>query len=159
MQKSVAVLLLCGALCALRAAAAASTPDLGDTWRNLTALPPHTEMHVSADNEGRTCYLITADEQSLTCGRKDGSAKSQHMYPRPTVKSVKLTRYGISTLAGAGIGAGVGAAVGFGGTQNPNGWFNGAVRGVFTVLGAGLGALACGPADAFRGPTIYKRMK
>jgi hypothetical protein len=158
MQKSVAVLLLCGALCALRAEAAVPSPDLGDTWHNLAALPPHSELHVSADNEGRTCYLIAVDEQSLTCGRKDGGSKGQHVYSRASVKSVKLTRYAISTVAGAGIGAGVGAAVGFGSTQNPQGWFNGAVRGIFTVLGAGLGALACGPTDAFRGPMIYRRM-
>jgi hypothetical protein len=158
MQKSVTVLLLCGALSAPRALAAKSAPDLGDTWHNLAALPPHSEMHVSADNEGRTCYLIAVDEQSLTCGRKDGSTKGQHVYPRPSVKSVKLTRYGISTLAGAGIGAGVGATIGFAGTQNPNGWFNGAIRGVLTGLGAGVGALVCGPTDVFRGPTIYKRM-
>jgi hypothetical protein len=153
-----AVLLLCGALCVLPVEAAVPASDLGDTWHNLAALPPHSEVHLSADSESRTCYLIAVDEQSVTCGRKDGGAKGQHVYPRPSVKSVKLTRYAISTLAGTGIGAGVGAAVGFGSTQNPNGWFNGPVRGVITVLGAGLGALVCGPTDAFRGPTIYRRI-
>jgi hypothetical protein len=131
---------------------------MGDTWHNLSALPAHSQMHVSVDDGGSTCYLIAVDEQSLTCGRKDGGAKGQHVYPRASVKSVKLTRYGVSTVAGAGIGAGVGLGVGLAGTQNPNGWFNGAIRGVLAGLGAGVGALACGPTDAFRGPTVYRRM-
>ncbi len=111
------------------ARAAPSATDVGDPWRNLSALPVHTEMHVSAGEGGGKCYLIAVDDRSLTCGRKDGGPKGQHVYPRAGAKSVKLTRYLVSTLAGAGIGAGVGAAVGFGSTQNPNGWFNGAVRG------------------------------
>lgn len=131
--------------------------DVGDTWHHLAALPAHIRIHVSADGGGGTCYLIAADAESLTCGRKDGGPKGQHVYPRPAVQKVKLTRYGLSTLAGAGIGAGAGAVVGFAGTQNPNGWFKGDIRGVVTGLGAGVGALAMGPTDVFRGPTIYRR--
>ncbi len=152
------LLVLCGVLASPCARAASPSSDMGDTWHHLSALPAHSEIHVSADEGGGKCYLIAVDQQSLTCGHKDGGPKGQHVYPRAGVKSVKLTRYAVSTLAGAGIGAGVGAAFGFGITQNPNGWFNGAVRGVFTGLGAGLGALACGPTDAFRGPTVYRRM-
>jgi hypothetical protein len=74
------------------------------------------------------------------------------------VQKVKLTRYGVSTLAGAGIGAGIGLGVGLGSTQNKNGWFNGDVRGVLAGLGAGVGALAFGATDVFRGPTVYRRM-
>ena len=123
----------------------------------LAALPAHIHIHVSADGGGSTCYLIAADEASLTCGRKDGGPKGQHVFPRAAVQKVKLTRYGVSTIAGAGIGAGVGAGIGFAGTQNPNGWFKGDIRGVVTGLGAGVGALAIGPTDLFRGPTVYRR--
>jgi hypothetical protein len=162
MQIMMMALVLCGALVSARAEAAmpgqAATPDMGDTWHNLVGLAPHSQMHVSADDGGKTCYLIAVDEQSLTCGRKDGGPKGQRVFPRAGVKSVKLTRYAVSTVVGAGIGAGVGAAIGFGATQNPNGWFNGPVRGVVTVVGAGVGALVCGPGDAFRGPTVYRRI-
>ena len=158
MQKSLVYLVLCGAFAFGRAEAAVLAPDLGDTWHNLVGLPAHSEMHVSADEGGKTCYLIAVDEQSLTCGRKDGKPKGQHVFSRASVKSVKLTRYAVSTLAGAGIGAGAGVAVGLGMTQNPNGWFNGDVRGVLAGLGAVIGAVACGPGDVFRGPTIYRRI-
>ena len=120
-------------------------------------MPAHSYLHVSADTGGKTCYLIAVDESTLTCGRSDGKPKGQRVFQKSEVKMVKLTRYGVSTAAGAGIGAGVGAAVGFGMTQNPNGWFNGAVRGVLAVFGGVAGAAVCGPTDAFRGPVVYRR--
>jgi hypothetical protein len=158
MKKSLVLLVLYGAFVSVRAEAATPAQDVGDTWHNLAGLPAHSHMHVSADTGGTTCYLIAADEQSLTCGRKDGGPKGQHVYPRASVKSVKLTRYAVSTAAGAGIGAGVGLGVGLGVTQNKDGWFNGDVRGVLAGLGVMVGAVACGPGDAFRGPMIYRRI-
>lgn len=153
MRNFLFLLLLCGTTVSLYAQAA----SVADTWGHLSALPAHSHMHVSADTGGKTCYLIAVDEHSLTCGRRDGGPKGQQVFARAEVKSVKLTRYGLSTLAGAGIGGGVGAAAGFGATQNPNGWFNGAVRGVFAVLGGVVGGAVCGPTDAFRGPVVYRR--
>ncbi len=76
-------------------------------------IAPHTHIHVAADHGGSTCYFIAVDDQNLTCGHKNGSEKGRHVFPRAEVKSVKLTRYGVSTLGGLGIGTGVGAAIGF----------------------------------------------
>ena len=154
MRNFLFTLLVCGTTVSLHAQAA----PIADSWGHLAALPAHTHLHVSADGGGKTCYLIAVDEQTLTCGRQDGKPKGQRVFARASVQSVKLTRYGVSTAAGAGIGAGAGAAVGFGMTQNPNGWFNGAVRGVVTVMGAVAGAAVCGPTDAFRGPVVYRRL-
>ncbi len=126
-------------------------------WHSLAALPPNSHIHVSADGGGSTCYLVAVEATSLTCGRKSGGPKGQHVFARAAVEKVKLTRYGVSTLAGAGIGAGVGLGIGLGATQNKNGWFNGDIRGVLAGLGAVVGAAAMGPADVFRGPTIYRR--
>ncbi len=120
----------------------------------------HTYIHVAADHGGATCYFISADDQNLTCGHRNGSDKGRHIFPRSGVKSVKLTRYGISTLGGAAIGAGVGAIIGFAAIRpNPHAFldFTGLARGVVVALGGIGGAAAGGPTDMFRGPTVYRR--
>ncbi|WP_263373792.1 hypothetical protein [Granulicella aggregans] len=78
----------------------------GSNWDHLKALPAQTRIHVSADKGGATCKLLSVDDATLVCGK--------HTFQRANVKSVKLTRYGISTAIGAGIGAGVGVGVGVG---------------------------------------------
>lgn len=148
------VMLVCGTTVSLHAQAA----PVADTWGHLKALPVHTRMHISADSKSRTCSLVSVDDQQLVCSAShDGSGKKQYLFGRSEIKSVKLTRYAVSTLAGAGIGGGVGAAVGFGMTQDPKGWFRGPVRGVLAAFGGIAGAAVCGPTDAFRGPTVYRR--
>lgn len=117
-------------------------------------------MHVAADHGGGTCYFIGADDQTLTCGRHNGAARGQHIFPRAEVKSIKLTRYGISTLGGAAIGAGVGTAIGFATTRHQNEFldFSGIARAACAVIGGVGGAAIGGPTDMFRGPTIYRRI-
>lgn len=134
--------------------------SIADTWNHLAAIPTHTHIHVAADNGGATCYFISADDENLTCGRKNGSDKGRHVFPRAGVKSVKLTRYGISTIGGAGIGAGVGAIIGFAAIRpDPQAFldFTGVARAVTVVLGGVGGAAVGGPTDMFRGPTVYRR--
>lgn len=154
------------ALPALAQNAAASptpptAPAIADTWNHLSALPAHAHIHVAADHGGATCYFISADDQNLTCGHKDGADKARHVFARPDVKSVKLTRYGISTLGGAAIGGGVGAIIGFAAFHsNPHAFLDltGAARGVTIALGGIGGAAVGGPTDMFRGPTVYHRV-
>jgi hypothetical protein len=110
----------------------------------------HTRLHVSGDKMGHTCYLLSVDDASLVCGR--------YTFPRAEVKSVKLTRYGVSYAAGAAIGGGAGAGIGLAvikGTIVESDKGKGA--GIGLALGAGIGALVTGPADLFRGPTVYRR--
>jgi hypothetical protein len=136
----------------------ATSTALGDAWGHLQALPPHVHMHVSADHEGETCYFIAANNETLTCGHRDGSSKGQHVFPRAEVKSVKLTRYAGSTAAGFGIGAGAGALVGVAAIHS-GGWFTGDARAVCALIGAIGGAAIGGPTDMFRGPVVYRRPK
>lgn len=143
-------LILLGGNCAT-----AQQPAAGSNWGRVQQLPPHTKVHISADHHSRTCIIESATDSTLVC-------TGGHQFARTEIKSVKLTRRGISTLAGAGIGAGVGFAVGAGaahGSQsgqfnivsNQDVWAAGALAG--GVIGAALGA----PTDFLRGPTIYRR--
>jgi hypothetical protein len=121
-------------------------------WDHLKALPAQTRIHVSADKGGATCKLLSVNDATLVCGK--------HTFQRAEVKSVKLTRYGVSTAVGAGIGAGVGVGVGIGLAGGKESFF-GDDKGEFAAAGAGIGAviggLVTGPADLFRGPTVYRR--
>jgi hypothetical protein len=166
-MKSIRFVLICSAMVFFAALVSAQqlvpvapSPAPGDTWGQLKVLPPHAHLHVAADGGGATCFLLAADDASLTCGRRDGSPKGQHIFPRAEVKSVKLTRYGISTLGGAAIGAGTGAVIGFATIRpHPNALldFSGAARAICAVIGGVGGAAIGGPTDMFRGPTIYRR--
>ena len=98
-----------------------------------------------------TCYLLSVDDAALVCGR--------YTFPRAEVKDVKLTRYGVSYGVGAAIGAGGGAGIGVA-VVNGNGFFSndkGKAAGIGLILGGVIGALVAGPADLFRGPTVYRR--
>jgi hypothetical protein len=167
---SIQIVLISGAIavsavpaCAQNLAASpAPSPShaIADSWHNISAIPLHTHIHVAADHGGSTCYFIAVDDQSLTCGHHNGSDKGRHVFSRADVKSVKLTRYGISTLGGLGIGTGVGAVIGVAANRpHPNEMFDFSDIGrtVCTVIG-GLGGTAVGAStDMFRGPTVYRR--
>ena len=144
------------------AAPSAPSPShaIADSWHNLSAVAPHTHIHVAADHGGSTCYFIAVDDQNLTCGHKNGLEKGRHVFPRADVKSVKLTRYGVSALGGLGIGTGVGAAIGFATNRpDPNDFLNftGVARAACTVIGAVGGTAVGASTDMFRGPTVYRR--
>ncbi|MGD0649198.1 MAG: hypothetical protein ABR971_14520, partial [Acidobacteriaceae bacterium] len=83
---------------------------------------------------------------------------------RAEVKSVKLTRYGRSTLVGLGIGLGVGAGVGAiagHAQEQPNDFFPGLSTEAYAAVGGSAGAIAGAaigaPTDFLRGPTVYRR--
>jgi hypothetical protein len=145
---------------AVASPAPAPSHAIADSWHNLSVIAPHTHIHVAADHGGSTCYFIAVDDQDLTCGHKSGSEKGRHVFPRAEVKSVKLTRYGVSTLGGLGIGTGVGAAIGFAANRpDPNDFLNftGVARAACTVIGAVGGTAVGASTDMFRGPTVYRR--
>ena len=128
----------------------------------ISAIAPHTHIHVAADHGGSTCYFIAADDQNLLAAITTAQKKAATSSRAPTVKSVKLTRYGVSTLGGLAIGAGAGAAIGFAAIRpQPNEFldFSGVARAVCAVVG-GLGGTAVGAStDMFRGPVIYRRIE
>ena len=146
-------LALAFSLLSISAATFAQTPAAGSNWEHLKALPAGSHLHVSADHGGATCNLASVDDSTLICGK--------HTFQRADVKKIKLTRYGTSYLAGAGIGAGVGAVVGLGVSAGTDDAFfkneKASFAGVGAVLGAIIGVAVTGPADLFRGPTVYTR--
>lgn len=126
----------------------------GSNWDHLKAITAGTKLHVTADKGGRTCKLVSVDDASLLCGK--------HTFARSEVKTVKLTRYAVSYLGGAGIGAAVGAGVGLGATagQSSNSFdivSRGEVVSTSALAGGLIGAIVTGPADLFKGPTVYRR--
>jgi hypothetical protein len=144
--------------------AAAQTHAEAGNWNRLKALPAHTKVHVAGDRQSKVCAIDMVDEATLQCSK----GHSQYSFVRAEVKSVKLTRYTRSTLAGLGIGLGVGAGVGAivgraADPPQPNAFldFSGLGRDAITAIG-GVGGLIAGgaiggPTDFLRGPTIYRR--
>lgn len=143
--------------------ASAQAPAAGANWEHLKALPAGTRVHVSGDKMSRTCTIVSVDDEQLTCSKGRVVASTAHYsFPRPEVKSVKLTRYAVSTLAGIGIGGGAGgliSAVVYRKKDNSFIDLSGEAAAASTAISAILGGLICGPTDLFRGPTVYKRAK
>lgn len=142
---------LAASILAITPAALAQAPAAGSNWDHLKALPADTRLHVSADKGGATCKLISVDDATLICGK--------HTFQRPDVRSVKLTRYGVSYGVGAAIGAGVGVGVGEALISGDSFFKNdkGKAAAIGLLLGGIGGTLITGPADLFRGPTVYRR--
>lgn len=137
--------------CLSAALAAAQTPAAGTNWDHLKALPAQTRLHVSADRGGHTCSLVSVDDTALLCGR--------YTFQRADVKSVKLTRYGTSYGVGTAVGAGAGAGVGLALVSGDSFFHDdkGKAAAIGLLLGGAVGALISGPADLFKGPTVYLR--
>jgi hypothetical protein len=83
----------------------------GDSWSHLFALPPGAQIHIAADQMSKTCNLVSADNEKLTCSR-DQSFFAAFTFARENVKSVELTRHGISSLRGVAGGWSAGQAIG-----------------------------------------------
>lgn len=140
----------------------AQAPVGGADWKRVEQLPLHTKVHVSSDKMGRVCMVDSVDEGSLTCSAGHVVNTAHYTFSRAEIKSIKVTRYVLSTIGGAGIGAGVGAIIGAAGTQGDNdriGITRGQVVGIVTLIGGVVGAAIGGPTDFLRGPTVYRRPK
>jgi hypothetical protein len=145
---------------------ATTTRQMGDSWSHLQALQEHWRMHVAADSHGRTCNFVSADATSLTCSSSASGQGKRWVFQRADVRSVKLTRRTVSTLAGLGIGGVAGFAIGsaIGHATDPanSGQFlaglGGAIiTGFSTLVGTVGGAVVGGTTDFCRGPVIYQR--
>jgi hypothetical protein len=156
MKIMLVVLFLCGASASL----AAQTSAAGGSWGRLKHLPAGIKVHVSADQQSKTCRIDLVDDATLRCS----NGSSQYSFVRAEVKSVKLTRYGRSTLVGAAIGLGAGVGVGAiagHAQEKPNDFFPGLSTEAFAAVGGAAGVIAGGaiggPTDFLRGPTLYRR--
>jgi hypothetical protein len=127
-------------------------------WARVQQLPLHTKVHIASDKVKRVCSIDSVTADSLTCS--SGSTISS--FPRAEIKSIKVTRRGLSTLGGAAIGAGVGFAVGAaltaGESHNDIIYISAPqAGGVGAAVGAVVGAAIGAPTDFLRGPTVYER--
>ena len=144
---------------ASRGQGTATTPrQAGDlsSWSHVQNLPAKTKVHITIDSGGTTCTLFAVTEDTLTCASGLGSKSAGKVIQRNTVKHIKLTRYGVSTAAGFGIGAATGAAISAASTTRGD-WLRGLAIAVFTGIGAVPGAVIGGTTDFTRGPTVYVR--
>jgi len=156
MKSMLFVLLVCGAWASL----AAQVPSGDAGWERVRHLPAGSHVHVAGDKQSKTCTLDLVDEATLRCSK----GSSQYAFLRAEVKSVKLTRYGRSTLVsaviGLGVGAGVGAIVGHA-QEKPNDFFPGLSTEACAAVGGAAGAIAGaaigGPTDFLRGPVVYRK--
>jgi hypothetical protein len=137
-------------------------PTAGSNWQRVEQLPLHTHVHIASDKMGRVCAVDSVDEESLSCSAGRLVNTAHYTFPRGEIKSIKVTRYVLSTVGGAGIGAGVGVVIGAAATSGKNstiGITRGQVVGIVAGIGGIAGAVICGPTDLLRGPTIYRRQK
>jgi hypothetical protein len=126
---------------------AASPAVAENDWQRVKQLPVHTKVHIDADKNGRTCLIDAVDDVALTCSSKH----KRSSFPRSEIKSVKLTRYGWSTLAGLGMGFGIGAAIAATGPSDSL-WRGGVAGGVVIAM-----PVIAGTTDMLRGPVVYRR--
>jgi hypothetical protein len=134
----------------------------GANWQRVEQLPPHTRVHVSSDKMGRVCNVDSVDETSLTCSSGRVVNTAHYTFPRAEIKSIKVTRYVLSKVVGAGIGLGAGAIIGAGSVKGKvpgPGATSGEIVGILTLAGGVIGAVVGGPTDFLRGPTVYRRPK
>jgi hypothetical protein len=129
----------------------------GSNWQRVQQLPPHTKVHIKADSKSRVCTIDNVDEDKLTCTASRVVQSSRYTFQRSEIKSIKVTRYALSTVVGAGIGAGVGAGIGAAIHGKDDLFSTGEVVGVTAAICAVPGAIVGGLTDFTRGPTIYRR--
>jgi hypothetical protein len=146
-------------LCLLAAVGVlAQAPAAGSNWQRVQQLPLHTKVHVSADSKGRVCTIDSVTDELLTCTSGHVVGSSHYTFQRAEIKSIKVTRYTLSALAGAGIGAGVGAGIGAGVGASGDGFFTKSqAAGVCAAIGVIPGALVGWGTDFAKGPTVYRR--
>jgi hypothetical protein len=154
------ILLVAMFLCGASVSLPAQAPPGDAGWERVRHLQAGSHVHVAGDKQSKTCTLDLVDESTLRCSK----GSSQYSFARDEVKSVKLTRYGRSTLVGLGIGLGVGAGVGAiagHAQEKPNDFFPGLSTEAYAAIGGAAGLVAGGVigrvTDFARGPTVYLR--
>jgi hypothetical protein len=131
------------------------------SWNNVTAMSPGTEIRIAGPRPGAvqgTLESVTGDSLVLN------SSAGQETFARQEVKRVSLKKQGHrarNTLIGLGVGAGAGLGIGAASDQScaSKGCFFGPNFGkaIITPFGAGVGALvgALIPSGGWR--EVYKQ--
>jgi hypothetical protein len=146
----------------LTAITAQTQTPAGSDWSKVQAIPLDTAIRVSASGKTTVCRLTFVDQDLLRCVETQTlfffPIRNDHEFQRTEVRSVKLSRQGLSTLAGAAIGAGAGAGIGAAiDAQAKDQAEEGHLLTVLFALFGGLFGSGIGKhTDFTAGPTIYR---
>ena len=133
----------------------------GSDWSRVEALGQDTKIRVSASSGRAICSVERVDRDSLRCVEIKTvffvPVRKEREFPRVEVHTVKLSRQGVSTLAGGaiglGAGVGIGAAIDASAKTNEDQNLGKILFGLFGgLLGVGIGMHT----DFAAGPTIYR---
>lgn len=87
-------------------------------WDSVERLPSDQLIRVGRLHGGQTCNFVMANDDTLVCEQRRTiiivPVSRRIVFSRNDVQSIRLSRQGVSTLAGATIGAGAGAGIGAG---------------------------------------------
>ena len=133
-------------------------PAGAQTWNDVAALPPGTEVRVVSGSKTASGKIDRVTDSSLTLAKK----KAPVTFGRADISTVSVRKSGHrvrNTLIGAAAGAGIGLAIGLAArakSNQPQFVSNSAVVGATTGAGAIAGALvgALIPTGGWR--EIYK---
>ena len=142
--------------------AAALAQAAGSDWSKVEALGQGTKIRVSATSGRTVCKVERVDSDSLRCEEVKTvffvPVRREHEFPRRDVRVVKLSKQGVSILAGTAIGLGAGAGIGAAidasaKDQAEEGHLVAIVMGLFgALIGAGIGEHT----DFAAGPVVYR---
>ena len=130
-------------------------------WSKVEALTRGTKIRVSARGARSICLVETVDSNSLECTEVRAilffPIRTRQQFRRADVRTVKLSRQGVSTLAGTAIGLGAGAGIGAGidasAKSNEDGNLATILLGLFGAL---IGSAVGEHTDFLAGPVIYQ---
>lgn len=131
-------------------------------WDRVKQLPPGQQIRIARIHRGITCNFSNADEDTLICDKRQTilffPVHHRVVTPRNEIRSIRLSRKGLSTLAGAAIGIGAGAGIGAGIDSSAKDQVEeGHIMTVaLAFLGGFLGASIGQNSDFLAGPTVYR---
>jgi hypothetical protein len=143
----------------LSASAAGLAQPSATGWLGVEGLKGNTPIRVTLAKERVHCIFDSADEDGLTCHRRQAGADHTITLHRADVRLIRarnLTWSAVGgTLIGAGVGAGIGAIVDSS-IKNPDTTNNAKFTGGLARGGAVLGALLGVGTEFVPGKVLYK---
>ena len=143
----------------LTASAAGMAQQSATGWAGVEDLKSNTPIRVTLANEKIHCIFDSADEDGLTCHKRQAGAEHMITLHRGDVRLIRarnLTWSAVGgTLIGTGVGAGVGAIVDSS-VKNPDTTNNAKFTGGLARSGALLGALLGVGTEFVPGKVLYK---
>lgn len=143
------------------ASQAGAQPNLAG-WDSVKRLAANQPIRVRSVQGSATCDFDAANADSLFCTERRRvffvPVEHPRQFRRSDIRSVRLSRRALSTLAGVAIGAGAGAGIGAGvDASAKNQVEEGHIAAVlFALLGGMFGAGIGQHTDFLAGPLVYQ---